>query len=77
MDLNARHLDVAYVAYMASHDGCGVVLKDTAYVEADQLAEAGWIDRRFTDTGELAWFWSRQGDAALALSGLLTGQSPN
>jgi hypothetical protein len=70
MELNATHMDVAYLAYAASLDGHGIVVKDTAVPEAHALCERGWLERRFTDTGELAWFWTAAGDIAMSISGL-------
>jgi hypothetical protein len=44
---------------------------------ADELAEQGWLEPRFTDAGDLAWFWTSQAETALELSALTTGHPPN
>ncbi len=70
-ELSRDELEVVFGAWLASRNGQGVVITDDAYPAAHALAERGWLRREFTADGELAWFWAKQGDAALRLSGLM------
>ncbi|MGN6169320.1 MAG: hypothetical protein ACTHQQ_14305 [Solirubrobacteraceae bacterium] len=51
--------------------GGGVVIADDIYPEAHAPAEAGWLERRIEDDGEMSWWWTRRGETALGLCGLV------
>ena len=72
MVLTQTHLAVAYSAWAAAQDGGGIVLEDPGlYPAAHQLAEQGWLRRRFVaDDGTMSWWWTTAADTALALDGL-------
>ena len=55
----------------------GIALEDPGlYVEAHELAERGWLERRFVGTDrEMAWFWSRNAEMALDLNVLTANRS--
>jgi hypothetical protein len=74
MHLTTEHLELAAAAHFASLDGKGIVITDDAYVVAHDLAEHGWLQRRFQPDGELSWHWTPQADTALGLSNLLDVQ---
>jgi hypothetical protein len=60
-------------AFLLSLEGKGQVLEDDAIPDAHRLAEAGWLERRFEENGDMSWWWTGAGDTALGLSGLLQG----
>jgi hypothetical protein len=66
------HLRIAGAAWAAAQDGGGVVLDDPGlYPVAHELAEQGWLQRRFvTEPGELSWWWTPAAETALGLSAL-------
>jgi hypothetical protein len=71
MDLNDTQLDLLFTAYALSLENSGMVIKDECYPDAHRLAEAGWLERRFTDDGELSWWWTSEADTAIAFSTLV------
>jgi hypothetical protein len=75
VNLTEDHLEVLYHAWAASRGGGGIVLKDPGlYVEAHELAEHGWLTRKFVGPDrEMAWFWSREAEAALDMTQLMQG----
>jgi hypothetical protein len=47
------------------------VLADWAEPDAQQLCDAGWLERRTVDaTGDVCWFWTREAEMALDMNGL-------
>ena len=47
------------------------MLEDWAEPEAQELAEAGWLERRTVDaTGDSCWFWTREAGLALDMNAL-------
>jgi hypothetical protein len=77
MEPTTEQCEILFRAKILAATGSGQVLEPWAVPDAHELAEAGWLERRFTDDGELAWFWAPQGDVALELGALTTGHSPN
>ena len=71
MDMTDDQLELLSAAYLLSRDGCGMVIADDAYPDADALAEEGWLERRLEPDGEMSWWWTAQADQALALSGVM------
>ena len=57
----------------AAQDGGGVVLDDSGlYPAAHELAEQGWLRRRFvTDDSTMSWWWAAAAETALDLSALV------
>ena len=48
----------------------GQVLEAWAYPHAHELAEAGWLERRFEPDGEMSWWWTPQAETALDINAL-------
>jgi hypothetical protein len=71
MKFTPEQLDILLSAWAQAARGRGLVLKDHAIPVAHQLAEAGWLERRFEPDGELSWHWTRQGENALAYAGVV------
>jgi hypothetical protein len=71
MELTQEHLHILHRAFLLSLDGCGQVLKPEAYPEADDLAEQGWLERRFEENGDLSWWWTPQAETALNYGSLM------
>jgi hypothetical protein len=72
MNLTPTQLDIFTAAWATARDGNGIVLEHDAYPDPHDLAEHGWLERRFEDTtGELCWFWTRQAETALDMNNLL------
>lgn len=68
-----EQLDLLMAAWATSRDGNGIVIEPWAFPAADDLAERGWLERRFvTDTGEMCWFWTGAAETAFDLNDLLT-----
>ena len=58
-------------AWLLAREGKGQVLEDWAEPEAQQLAEAGWLERRTVDgNGDTAWFWTREAETTLDMNAL-------
>jgi len=72
VELTQDHLHVAFSAWAAAQNDGGVVLEEPGlYPAAHQLAEQGWLQRRFvTDRGEPSWWWSPRAELALERSAL-------
>jgi hypothetical protein len=77
MDFTELHQEIAGNAYLLGLEGKGQVLEAHAYPAAHELAEAGWLERRFEPNGDMSWWWTAQGDVALELGALTTGHSAN
>jgi hypothetical protein len=65
-----EQLTILYRAWVLSHNRAGQVLEPWAYPDAHDLAEQGWLERRFEPDGELSWWWTREAETALDLSAL-------
>jgi hypothetical protein len=70
MTFTDQQLEILYRAKILGLD-YGQVLEGWAYPDAHELAEAGWLQRRFQPDGELAWFWTPQAETTLDLTALL------
>jgi hypothetical protein len=47
------------------------VLEDWAEPNAEELCEAGWLERRtVTDTDDVAYFWTREAEGTLDMNAL-------
>jgi hypothetical protein len=62
--------------YCAALEGEGITVPPARFPEAHELAEGGWLERRFND-GNMTWHWTREATSALATSALVERQSPN
>ena len=72
MELNESQQEIVVNAYLLAREGKGQVLEDWAYPDADRLAEAGWLERRFvTDDGEMSWWWAPAAETALDINALV------
>ena len=63
--------DILFRAWALAREGKGQVLEDWAEPDAQQLADAGWLEQRTVDaTGDTCWFWTEQAETALDLNAL-------
>jgi hypothetical protein len=63
--------DILYRAWLLARDGNGQVVTDDAIPDADDLAEQGWLARRFEPDGEMSWWWTLAAETALDVNALL------
>jgi hypothetical protein len=71
MEFTESQAEILVNAWALSSKGCGQVLEDSAVPDAEQLADAGWLERRTVDAnGDTAWFWTRQAEMALDVNAL-------
>jgi hypothetical protein len=77
MELTAEQQEIAGNAYLLSLEGKGQVLEPHAYPAAQELAEAGWLERRFEPDGDMSWWWTPAAETALELGDLTNRPSPN
>jgi hypothetical protein len=59
--------EILFRAWGLSQENRGQVLADDAYPAAHELAEHGWLERRFEPDGEMSWWLTAQGAAAIDL----------
>ncbi len=65
MHLTDTQIDLLTTAYALYARGCGMVIADDAYPDAHDLAELGWLERRFEPSGEMSWCWTPQAETAI------------
>jgi hypothetical protein len=71
MDFTGTQQEILADAWLLAREGKGQVVEDWAEPDAEELCEAGWLEKRTVDaTGDTAWFWTRQAEAALDLNAL-------
>ena len=71
MDFTDTQAEILTNAWLLARDGKGQVLEDWAEPDAQQLCDAGWLERRTVDaTGDTCWFWTREAETALDLNAL-------
>jgi hypothetical protein len=71
MDFTDTQQHILADAWLLAREGKGQVVEDWAEPDAQQLSDAGWLERRTVDAnGDTAWFWTRQAEAALDMHGL-------
>jgi hypothetical protein len=74
MDFTDTQRDLIVNAWILARSGRGMVITNDAYPDAHRLAEAGWLTRQFVGPDrEMAWFWSREAEAALDMTQLMQG----
>jgi hypothetical protein len=71
MEFTAVQQDLLIAAWVTARDDNGIVIENHAYPDAHDLAEMGWLERRFLPDGELAWFWTQQAETALDTGALI------
>jgi hypothetical protein len=71
VELTPERLEVASDAYFAGLDGKGIVVHDWAVPAAHDLAEGGWLERRFEPDGVMSWWWTPAAETALGLSAIV------
>ena len=77
MNLTESQQQILFNAWLFARYGNGQVVTDEAIPDAHELAEQGWLERRFEPDGEMSWWWTSQAETALELGALTTGPSPN
>jgi hypothetical protein len=71
MDFTETEQEILVNAWLLARDGKGQVVEDWAEPDAERLCEAGWLERRTVNaTGDTAWFWTSQAEAALDMNAL-------
>ena len=71
MDFTETEQEILVNAWLLARDGKGQVLEDWAEPEAQELANAGWLERRtVADTDDVAFFWTREAEMALDIHAL-------
>ncbi len=69
MDFTDTQQDILFRAWALAHEGKGQVVEDWAEPDAQELCDAGWLERRTVDaTGDVCWFWSAAAEGALDLN---------
>jgi hypothetical protein len=67
MEFTETQMDLLTAAWATSRDGNGLVITNDAYPDAHRLAEAGWLERRFTQDGEVGVVLDRGGRKGVRL----------
>ena len=71
MEFTETEQEILVNAWLLAREGKGQVLEDWAEQEAQELADAGWLERRTVDaTGDTCWFWTAQAESALDMNAL-------
>ena len=71
MEFTDTQAEILVNAWLLAREGKGQVVEDSALPDAEWLSEAGWLERRtVNDSGDVAWFWTAEAEAALDLNGL-------
>jgi len=71
MEFTDTQAEILVNCWLLARDGKGQVVEDWAEPEAQQLADAGWLERRTVNaTGDTCWFWTREAETALDVNAL-------
>ena len=71
MEFTDTQQEILVNAWLLAREGKGQVLDDWAEPDAQELSEAGWLERRTVDAhGDAAWFWTREAEMALDVNAL-------
>jgi hypothetical protein len=71
MEFTDTQATILVDAWLLAREGKGQVVEDWAEPDAQQLADAGWLERRTVDAnGDTAWFWTLQAEGALDMNAL-------
>jgi hypothetical protein len=71
MEFTDVQQDLIVAAWATARNGGGIVITDEAIPDAHELAEAGWLERRFQPDGEMSWHWTREAELALDVNALV------
>ena len=74
MELTETQYELLFEAWTISRaeSPLGMVLRPDAYPDAHELAEQGWLERKFVDpAGAMSWHWTTQADQAFAFGTLM------
>jgi hypothetical protein len=77
MDFTETEKQILYNAWALHLKGAGQVVEDWAVPDAHRLAEAGWLDRKLEQNGDISWWWTPRAEGALRLSELVDEPSRN
>jgi hypothetical protein len=73
MEFTDTQQEILANAHLLAHDGGkGQVLEDWAFPDAHELAEHGWLSRRFEANGDMSWHWTDAAEHALDVNALLS-----
>ena len=72
MNFTDEQHEILYRAAVLARKGAGQVLEPWAIVEADELAEAGWLERRFEANGDMSWWWTDAAERTLDVNRLMS-----
>jgi hypothetical protein len=71
MTFTDTEAEILVNAWLLAREGKGQVVEDWAEPDAQQLADAGWLERRTVEAnGDTAWFWTPQAETALDMNAL-------
>jgi hypothetical protein len=71
MEFTPEQQTILADAWLLAREGKGQVVEDWAEPDAQELADAGWLERRSVDAnGDTAWFWTRQAETVLDMNAL-------
>ena len=71
MEFTDTQQEILVNAWLLAREGKGQVVEDAALPDAEQLREAGWLERRtVNDSDDVAYFWTREAETALDLNAL-------
>jgi hypothetical protein len=71
MEFTETQQEILVNAWLLARDGKGQVITNDAYPDAHELAEAGWLERRFEPDGEMSWWWTPAAETALDMNQLM------
>lgn len=70
--MNDNQLQILFASWLLSREGKGQVACDHCIPDCHKLAEAGWLERRIEDNGDMSWHWTQQAEVALRTGALIT-----
>jgi hypothetical protein len=71
MDFSDTQAEILGNAYWLAREGKGQVVQPECLPDAHELYEAGWLDRKIEENGDISWWWSLQAEGALRLRALM------
>ena len=74
MNFTETQKELLFNAWLFARDGHGQVVTDDAIPDAHDLAELGWLERRFNGD-EMSWWWTPQAERALDVNALISTAS--
>lgn len=71
MDFTDTQQTILADAWLLAREGKGQVLEAWTEPDAQELADAGWLERRTVDAnGDTCWFWTVQAETVLDMNAL-------